>query len=415
MIKFLAGIWVAFVVLLMNQPSLGYANDMKDDSDLVRVLFRVQLATSETQQETELPEVFIAGNLESLGRWRPDGLRLSRGEDGTFRGEIEVPAGTEIEFKVTGGSWARVEKGESGLDIGNRRFTVSLPADDQDFIVDVVVTRFAISSHESVKSTVTGTLITYDTFPSKRLSNSRPIYVWLPPDYDISDDTYPVLYMHDGQNLFDSTKAAFGVEWGVDETVQKLIQSKTIAPMIIVGVGNTKDRINEYTLTQDRRLNRGGRGKELIAFVTEELKPFVDKTYRTRSDRKATWIGGSSLGGLISLYACIERPDVFGGCFAWSPSLGWDEERLLTELQTKSKWPEAVWVWFSMGTVEGRDRETQSNNVSRARRLAALLSVENESNRVRYREFEGGKHTEADWATQFSEALKDRLAVKQSD
>jgi predicted alpha/beta superfamily hydrolase len=153
----------------------------------------------------------------------------------------------------------------------------------------------------------------------------------------------------------------------------------------------------------------------LIAFVTEELKPFVDKTYRTRSDRKATWIGGSSLGGLISLYACIERPDVFGGCFAWSPSLGWDEERLLTELQTKSKWPEAVWVWFSMGTVEGRDRETQSNNVSRARRLAALLSVENESNRVRYREFEGGKHTEADWATQFSEALKDRLAVKQSD
>lgn len=417
MIRFLAGIGFACVVLVMNQSLFGCTDNRRDDPDLVRVLFQVKLATSETEQESELPGVYIAGNLESLGRWRPDGLRLSRREDGKYRGDIEVPSGTEIEFKVTRGAWDRVEKEESGRDIANRRFTVSLPTDNQEFIVDVVVARFATSTRESFKSTVTGTLITHDAFPSKRLSNLRPIYVWLPPDYDSSEDTYPVLYMHDGQNLFDGTKAAFGVEWNVDETAQILIQSKSMAPLIIVGIGNTKDRMDEYTLTKDRRLNRGGRGKELIAFVTEELKPFVDKTYRTRSERDATWIGGSSLGGLISLYACMERPDVFGGCFAWSPSLGWDEERLLIELQQESKWPEEVWVWFSMGTMEGRDREIQSNNVSRARRLAALLSVEDKSRKDKgqYREFEGGKHTESDWAKQFAEALKDRLAVKKSD
>ncbi|XZE22581.1 alpha/beta hydrolase-fold protein [Pirellulaceae bacterium SH449] len=417
MIKLLTGIWVACILLIANQPMRGCSNDARDDSELVRVAFRARMATPETLQESELPDLFVAGNLESLGRWRPNGLRLSRSEDGSYRGDIEVPAGTNIEFKMTCGSWDRVEKDESGRDIGNRRITVSLPGDGQELIVDVVVAQFARAASESTKSSVTGTLITHDAFPSNRLSNSRPIYVWLPLDYDSSEDTYPVLYMHDGQNLFDSAKAAFGVEWNVDETAQKLIQSKTIAPFIIVGIGNTKDRIDEYTLTQDRKLNRGGRGKEMIAFITEELKPFVDKTYRTRPQREATWIGGSSLGGLISLYACMERPDVFGGCFAFSPSLGWDEERLLIELQSESQWPKEVWLWFSMGTMEGRDQDTQSNNVSRARRLAALLSLENESNKDKgqYREFEGGKHTEADWAAQFADAMKDRLAVKQSD
>ncbi len=176
--------------------------------------------------------------------------------------------------------------------------------------------------------------------------------------------------------------------------------------MIIVGIWNTPERIDEYTLTRDSRLERGGNGSNYIRFMVEELKPLIDRTYRTRTERDATLIGGSSLGGSISMDACLQRPDVFGTCLAFSPSLGWDQERILNTLR-KDAWPENVYLWISMGTHEGRDPETQTRNLTRVRRAHELI-VPSDSEppvRIRLQEFADGSHDEKSWAAQFPAAL----------
>jgi predicted alpha/beta superfamily hydrolase len=127
--------------------------------------------------------------------------------------------------------------------------------------------------------------------------------------------------------------------------------------------------MDEYTLTKDERLGHGGRGLDYIRFIAEELKPFIDRTYRTEVDRESTMIGGSSLGGLIAMHACLEKPEVFGKCLAFSPTLGWDQEELLQSFHNGTKWPVNVRLWFSMGTREGRDSETQKVTRTRAERV----------------------------------------------
>jgi predicted alpha/beta superfamily hydrolase len=157
----------------------------------------------------------------------------------------------------------------------------------------------------------------------------RDVTVWLPPGYDASDARYPVLYMHDGQNLFDGSRAAYGKEWGVDEHVARLSANVQIRTPIVVGIHNTPLRLREYipadlirALPEDMRADiqsiYGGEplSDGYLHFMVEELKPFVDRTYRTRTRRDDTVVMGSSMGGLISLYALMKHPGVFGaaGC-----------------------------------------------------------------------------------------------------
>lgn len=157
----------------------------------------------------------------------------------------------------------------------------------------------------------------------------RDVTVWLPPGYDASDARYPVLYMHDGQNLFDAARAGYGKEWGVDEHISRLSAGGQIRTPIVVGVSNTPLRLREYVpadmiraLPQDIRADLltlyGGEplSDGYLRFLVEELKPFVDRTYRTRRGRDDATIMGSSMGGLISLYALMKHPEVFGaaGC-----------------------------------------------------------------------------------------------------
>jgi predicted alpha/beta superfamily hydrolase len=157
----------------------------------------------------------------------------------------------------------------------------------------------------------------------------RDVTVWLPPGYDGSNGRYPVLYMHDGQNLFDGSRAAYGKEWGVDEHVARLSANAQIRTPIVVGIGNTPLRLREYVpadliraLPEDMRADiqsiYGGEplSDGYLRFMVEELKPFIDRTYRTRAGRHDTVVMGSSMGGLISLYALMKHPTVFGaaGC-----------------------------------------------------------------------------------------------------
>jgi enterochelin esterase-like enzyme len=175
-----------------------------------------------------------------------------------------------------------------------------------------------------------GHLIEWEAVTSAHV-RPRNVTIWLPPGYDTGSGRHPVLYMHDGQNLFDNARAGYGVEWGVDEHVSRLGAGGQIRMPIVVGVHNTPLRLREYVPADMIRALPGDIRADLLTlyggeplsdgylrFLVEELKPFIDRTYRTRPERDDTVIMGSSMGGLISLYALMKHPEVFGsaGCLS---------------------------------------------------------------------------------------------------
>lgn len=245
-------------------------------------------------------------------------------------------------------------------------------------------------------------LVTHEAFHSDYLPDDRDITIFLPPGYEASDERYPVLYLHDGQNLFDPDAAfAKGQHWRVGETATTLIESARIPPVIIVGINNTgARRLHEYTQTHDRR--RGGGGAEAYGqLIVRELKPFVDARYRTLPEAAHTGIGGSSLGGLVSLYLGLEYPDVFSRLALMSPSVWWDRRAILRNVRNARPKPR-LRIWVDIGTREGR------YHVENARLLKAGLSKNGwvEGDDLHYEEVPDGTHSEGAWAERFGRVLE---------
>jgi predicted alpha/beta superfamily hydrolase len=258
-----------------------------------------------------------------------------------------------------------------------------------------------------------GQLRRHENFHSAFLEHDRDVLVWLPPGYNdgsgrrfttgVQDDgSYPVLYMHDGQNLFEpDTAFQKGEHWRVGETATELIAAGEIEPVIIVGIYNTGDhRKDEYTPTRDAK-HGGGNAADYGRMIIDELKPLIDRTYRTRADAGSTGIGGSSLGGLVSLYLAFTHPRVFQRVAALSPSVWWNWRAILkTVRQSRSKPP--LKIWLDMGTAEGK------KGLDDARLLKAALvglgfavGVD-----LHYAEYEGATHSETAWAERVGPMLK---------
>jgi predicted alpha/beta superfamily hydrolase len=237
------------------------------------------------------------------------------------------------------------------------------------------------------------TLRQHPQFPSTILSRARDVVVYLPPGYD-ELDRCPVLYMHDGQNLFEAETAhVTGQHWRLGETADGLITAGVIPPLVIVGIANTgPSRIHEYTPTKDERLG-GGLADDYGRFLVEELKPFIDATYRTRPEAAATGLGGSSLGGLVTLHLGLRRPDVFGALAVMSPSVWWDRRVILSSVRAARPKPD-LRLWVDMGTAEGR------RGLEDARLLKAALVGSGwiPGRDLHYAEYEGGTHSELAWA-----------------
>ena len=156
-----------------------------------------------------------------------------------------------------------------------------------------------------------GTLVIIERFESPQLHNSRSLRIYLPPGYDAHPQRrYPVLYMHDAQNLFDAATATYGVEWGMAKTLDRLIAQGAIEPLIVVGIDNTADRIAEYTPCCDPQ-HGGGKLDAYERFILDTVKPYADRTLRTLPGREHTAIMGSSLGGIASVDIAQRHPDVF--------------------------------------------------------------------------------------------------------
>jgi predicted alpha/beta superfamily hydrolase len=248
----------------------------------------------------------------------------------------------------------------------------------------------------------------HDNFASALLGNTRRITVYLPPGYhrDLTR-RYPVLYLHDGQNLFDPARAVFGVAWQAGATADRLAREGRIRPVILVGIDNTPHRLEEYAAYPEPKHQVSGQGKLYARFVLEEVKGFIDREYRTLPGRPDTAIAGSSMGGLVSLTMAREYHRQVSLCGVLSPSLWWARGRVLDELEEDHAWMRKMRFWVCMGTREGQKRGHLSPHIERTQRLvgifdkAALVPGRD----YYYWEVVGGEHNEAAWAARFDKVL----------
>jgi len=238
------------------------------------------------------------------------------------------------------------------------------------------------------------TLRKHENFRSRFLRNQRDLIVYLPPGYDAQAGRhFPVLYLHDGQNLFDgATSFIPGMDWQVGQTADQLIYAGQVEPLIIVGMYNTKARIREYTPTHVPKLG-GGRADRYASFLIEEVKPFIEREYRTFSGPQNTGIGGSSLGGLVSLYVGLKLSPVFGKIAALSPSVWWNQ-RVMNRFALDYRVQPRPRIWLDVGTREG------GRTVLDVEQFRDVLLQKgwrlNED--LHYERVEGAEHNEAAWA-----------------
>ena len=223
---------------------------------------------------------------------------------------------------------------------------------------------------------------------SPQLDNRRDVITYLPPSYGTGTRRYPVIYMHDGQNLFDDA-TSFAEEWRVDNTMNALSQVGLEA--IVVGVFNTEGRLGEYSPFEDAE-GRGGDGDRYLDFLVDTLKPRIDHDFRTRPGRDHTLVAGSSMGGLISLYAFFRRPDVFGKAGVISPSLWFAERSIFPFVEAAPYTPGKVYL--DVGTLEG---EGTVADVRHLRELLLGKGYRRHRDLVYVEEKEAG-HSEAAWS-----------------
>ena len=242
--------------------------------------------------------------------------------------------------------------------------------------------------------------------PASRFSKEpRELAIYLPPGYDSHAQVrYSVLYLHDGQNLFDPATAFLGNAWGLNALADELIQDGRIEPLIIVGIYNAGEkRLAEYTHVRDRR-GKGGRARAYGRFIVEDLKPFIDREYRTLPDCSNTGLGGSSLGGLVSLYLGLRYLRTFGKLIVMSPSVWWANRAILEDVHRVRRKSNQK-IWLDIGTCEGENPKACLDNVV-ALRNALIAKGWQLGNDLAFCRDQGAAHDEKAWGRRMREALQ---------
>lgn len=316
---------------------------------VVEAQFNVVFRLGKYPPQYSLDNIFVAGNFNG---WNPGNAEYVLS---SVKQELSVQLpGGQYEFKCTRGGWEKVECMENGKDIGNRYFNLQA-----DTIIEINISGWKDDFERMPKMhTASQQVHVLDTsFFIPQLNRTRRIWIYLPVDYAKTKKRYPVMYMHDGQNLFDEATSGFG-EWGVDECLDSLIASGKPS-CIVVGIDNGgAKRMSEYNPYAFSLENRAGasqkffpEGNEYISFLVETLKPFIDSSYRTLSNSGNTIIAGSSMGGLISYYAMLQQPDVFGKGGIFSPAF-WTAPAIKS-LTDSLAWKNDGKFFFYMGGKEG--------------------------------------------------------------
>jgi CubicO group peptidase (beta-lactamase class C family) len=259
------------------------------------------------------------------------------------------------------------------------------------------------------RHTLTGQVRLHKQFRSQILPRARDVLVYLPPGYDKDKShRYSVLYMQDGQNVFDAATADGGIEWKMDETAEALIKNKEIEPLIIVAVANAGEyRLDEYSPVLDAQVSAGGQADLYGRMLVEELKPFIDAHYRTLPDAAHTGLGGSSLGGLVSLYLGIKYPHIFGKLACLSSSVDWGNGVIVRLAQELSSKP-ALQIWLDTGTAEAYDPASGQAIVEKQRKFRDMLLVKGWKldTDLKYFEAVGAGHEAHAWAERVGPFLR---------
>ena len=240
-------------------------------------------------------------------------------------------------------------------------------------------------------------------FHSEILPDDRRVSVYLPPQYlEQVDRRFPVFYLHDGQNLFDGrTSYIAGRTWKAHTTADGLSSNGEIEPVILVGIANTGlRRMAEYTPTRDLKMG-GGEGRSYGRLLVEELKPLIDRSYRTLSDASNTGLGGSSLGGLISLYLGFSYPEVFGKLAVMSPSLWWDQRSIFNVVDQTRPRP-VLRIWLDIGTAEGVRHVRDADHLERQLIKRGWQSGVD----LAFMKADGAVHDENAWSERFGDVLR---------
>lgn len=342
----------------------------------------------------------VAGNMNGWNPGDPQ-WKLRRQADGSWTGQFPLEPGYALQFKVTRGSWETVEKDAKGGELPNRTVEVG-PA--TTVRVQVASWRDQAPRPE-VAHTVSGDLRLIEDFAMPQLGTTRTLRILLPPGYEASGRRYPVLYMHDAQNLFDAA-TSFAGEWNVDETLAKLSASGALPPMIVVGIDHGgQARLAEYSPYRDERIPTA-KGDAYADFLVKTLKPWVDRTYRTKPEAEHTALAGSSLGGLITLHTLLRHPGVFGKAACFSSSFWVGERRMLREAAAAKPDP-ALRLYLDIGDREAgapadsRQTVQDTLDVAEALRRRGLGSEH-----LMVQVAGGARHTESAWAARLPTALQ---------
>lgn len=349
--------------------------------------YRLSIYIKEIPDSPADPHIFLAGN---MNRWNPSdpSFQLKK-RNNKFQIMLHPLKHGIYQFKFTRGSWKKVECKYNGEDIPNRTIGLS-----SDTTIHLTIAGWEdhfppVSKHHTMSPHVT--IIDTD-FAIPQLHRTRRIWAYLPPGYKTSGKRYPVLYMQDGQNLFDAATSAYG-EWGVDETLDSLSQ-KGYPNIIVIGIDNGGDhRINEYDPYNNQKYGKG-EGKEYATFLANTLKPFIDKHFRTLPGPENTGIAGSSMGGLISFYTWLKYPDVFGKASIFSPSF-WIAPEIkndihLNDLQKAEK------VFFIAGDAESQTMVSDMKDI-----YNNLLHQGMPSPNIQLKVVPGAQHSETYWHKEF--------------
>lgn len=268
--------------------------------DSVRVTFRVHAATLPDSQR-----VYLSGSTPALGNWQPDKVALHPVGGQLWETSLYLKE-PSVAYKFTLGSWETEATDVNGKPLPN--FSLQL---DGDTTVEHELKHWLKKEARKITGGITGTVRYHQNLTADSLK-PRDLIVWLPPGYEEGSKRYPVLYMHDGQNVFDPATSSFGVDWRVDEIADSLIRSRQMEPTIIVGIYNSPDRMEEYV--------PGVKGSAYMDFVVNTVKPLIDQGYRTKPGAKHTLTGGSSAGGIMAFMLAWEFPQVFGKALCMSPA-----------------------------------------------------------------------------------------------
>lgn len=344
---------------------------------------------------TSIPEntppednIYVAGNFTG---WNPGDPAFTLSENTNGQPEITIEASGTIAFKFTRGSWETVEGNENGGFLPDRNFVMG-SADTLEITIlsweDTGGTNHTAAENVSVMD---------EEFYMPQFNRYRRIWLYLPPDYETSGKDYPVLYMHDGQNLFDAA-TSFAGEWEVDETLNDLFAEGKDVP-IVVGIDNGgSDRIDEYTPWPNGTYG-GGDGDLYAQFIVETLKPYIDENYRTKPGREFTGVMGSSLGGLISHFIGIKYQDVFSKSGIFSPSYWFNDEVYDFTFNTGKQADMKLYIM-------GGSAESGALLAEMMAMIDTLQATGFQEEEMALKVVPGGQHNEALWRQEFGEAYE---------